>query len=99
PGLGPEVNMRRAMLLGFLVFAGCQPHELDPVMPAAAVIVDVPPTTQGLAPEVLLVVDRSGSMEDAASGGQTNSCGTAASCKWDDLLTDMVQGTTSTKSF
>ncbi|MBS2031836.1 MAG: VWA domain-containing protein [Deltaproteobacteria bacterium] len=93
--------MRRALLsMGMLgLVAGCQPHELDPVRPAAAVIVNVPPTKPQLAPEVLLVVDRSGSMENAASGTQTNSCGTAASCKWDDLLADMVQGTSAGPGF
>jgi len=75
----------------------CQAYEVDPVLPAAAKIQDNPqPVGHKLTPNIMLVVDRSGSMADSADGspqgvglctGQAGQHGVA--CKWQQLLSAM----------
>jgi hypothetical protein len=86
-GTIPEAFMRRvaivAAVLAFAGFvfaqAGCQRYELEPVNPKALGAKTEPHLIAGsrLQPYVMLVVDRSGSMDDAA--------GTSGGTKWNDL--------------
>ena len=83
----------------------CQAYEVDPVLPAAAKIQDNPqPVGHKLTPNIMLVVDRSGSMSDDPDGNQNLQCynngnGLAGqnglTCKWDQLLSAMCGDGTS----
>lgn len=86
----------------------CQSYEVDPVRPTSAVVATkVVTVAQKKAPNVMLVVDKSGSMAAApddplqqavcpTSGNDQTAQfgGVAANCKWDDLLNAMVVGST-----
>lgn len=106
--------MKSQMKLGFAAGAvllcagtgawlGCQSYEVDPVRPAAA---KVAPTVfkvaQRKAPNVLLVVDRSGSMSDNPDDTPNPACNTSGehgqSCKWQALLR-AVNGAAGTNGF
>lgn len=84
--------MRRLSVLavGFVLCA-CQPYEVDPVRPAAAKLeTKTYKTVTALSPNVVIVVDRSGSMADSPDETQLNICPVAGQqnigCKWDELL-------------
>lgn len=87
-------------LLAFLALAagpvvGCQSYNVDPVEPKAVRVADktLPIVGRKLPPNVMLVVDRSGSMTASArgsGGGCARNDGTytenaADDCKWNDL--------------
>jgi len=84
------------VVAGSLPLAACQKYEADAVVPAAAqVAATEPPVGHQLAPNVMLVVDRSGSMDqDSQSGQRVGDCDAAGqhglNCKWEELLTAMT---------
>ncbi|HCF58680.1 MAG TPA: hypothetical protein DFS52_11895 [Myxococcales bacterium] len=67
--------------LGGIALAACQSYEFEEVTPKAfgAVTEDIVITGKMLPPYIMLVVDKSGSMNQPAYSGSTTS-------KWDDLL-------------
>lgn len=87
-----HIGIIAAPLAGAVLLAGCNTYDVSPVTPST-VQLGHPPVVlaaRPLAPEVMLVVDRSGSMADAADGSNTGVCNAAGqnhlSCKWDALL-------------
>ncbi|MBS2027052.1 MAG: VWA domain-containing protein [Deltaproteobacteria bacterium] len=101
-------NRLFALTSALVALTACQAYEVDPVLPAAAKIQDAPkPVGHKLTPNLMLVVDRSGSMADSADGsqsgqglcaGQTGQHGVA--CKWQQLLGAMCgDGTANNPGF
>jgi hypothetical protein len=98
-----------ALSLGLLL-GSCQGYDVDPVVPHAIKVADKPVTIQGhqLAPNIMFVVDKSGSMTDPATGSGAG-CANAnqgyngnrsSDCKWNNLLNVMVgDGTTNNPGF
>lgn len=87
-------SLRWSLLVGLnLGLVGCQGYDVDPVQ--ARVLkpkLDHHTVAPSLAPHIVFVVDRSGSMRDAPTG-QVNTCGStdpALKCKWQVLLDTMV---------
>ena len=72
--------------VAFSALAGCQVYEVDPVRPAAVrVQSQVNHVVTQVSPNVVFVLDHSGSMVDSA-GGDTN-----GQTKWEDLVQVMAQ--------
>ncbi len=95
--------MKRAIgivVSGLLAASGCQPYDAVPVQPNAIEVQDMTKTIVGhpLAPNIMLVVDRSGSMTDNASGSVVGACDTTSGgyagrgpdCKWNNLLDTLI---------
>ncbi len=82
-----------------VVMAGCQQYDFVPVQPNAIEVQDSKNTvvSHPLAPNIMLVVDRSGSMMDTANGldagcgdANFNYTGRVADCKWNNLLDVLI---------
>jgi hypothetical protein len=82
-----------------LAFAGCQQYDFVPVRPNAIEVQDNKSVvvSHPLAPNIMLVVDRSGSMMDTANGtgagcgdANFNYTGRGADCKWNNLLDVLI---------
>jgi len=95
-----------------LSLVACQRYEADAVIPAAAqVTVKTPQVGHQLSPNVMLVVDRSGSMDRAAdgNGGDISACQRSwdgrdggvqrTACKWDQLVAAMTGDADPTTGF
>jgi len=68
-----------------LALVSCQAYEADPVKPAAAKVqTKTTVTATAKSPNVVFVVDKSGSMSDTANAGQSQS-------KWQDLVDIMTR--------
>lgn len=99
--------MRRFAAVALALLIGCQDQEFEPVVPSAYQVrnVRVSVPARQLPPNIMLVVDRSGSMIDSVSGvgpscsidGTANSAYDPLSpntCKWNDLKSALADSST-----
>ena len=96
--------MTRSMAVALvcpLLSSACQSYDFSPVKPNSVAVQDNTMTVDvhPLAPNIMLVVDRSGSMTDSADGNHVGACDNGSgyagrtdtgSCKWNDLLDVLI---------
>lgn len=85
-----------AVLAAIAMLAACQAYQADPVDPGVVPVRNYDQPVRLVPPNLVVVLDRSGSMLDASDGNCTGGCcATAASCKWNEAvsaLTDAAAG-------